>query len=212
MFFIFQHAFAIIKIIHASYHILLTCHRNNPPETINIYFHFIDIVIHIIKLKISSDFSGRNKSVRLLGRSDSSQQTAMPTVTRVVSILKFTTFQKGDTTFYRRISRKHRFQRLADTYFQIFKDLHENSLPNITQRVICRLFATVSRIIEVVEEVRIQPLLPHFSFLYPYVKIYTAINKENDYLSTPSIYCNIISQNQAETIVLSFLVICSFSA
>ena len=72
--------------------------------------HFINC---IAPYKSPSGFSGRNKSVRLLGRSDSSQQTAMPTVTRVVSILKFTIFQKGDTTFYRQISRKHRFQRLC---------------------------------------------------------------------------------------------------
>ena len=63
--------------------------------------------------KSPSDFSGRNKCWRRNGTQHSSQQTAMPTVTRVVSILNFTTFQNGDTTFYRQISRKHRFQRLC---------------------------------------------------------------------------------------------------
>ena len=73
----------------------------------------IHIEIQTNWMKFPVRFYSRNKSVRLLGRSDSSQQTAMPTVIRVVSILNFTTFQNGDTTFYRRISRKHRFQRLC---------------------------------------------------------------------------------------------------
>ena len=57
------------------------------------------------------------------------------------------------------------FKGFADTYFQIFKDLYEYYQSGVTQRVICRLFATVSRIREVIEEVRIEPLLPHFSLL-----------------------------------------------
>ena len=57
------------------------------------------------------------------------------------------------------------FKGFADTYFQIFKDLHEYYKSGFAQRVICRLSANVSRIREVVEEVRIEPLLPLFSFL-----------------------------------------------
>ena len=142
---------------------MLTSYNNN----INILLNQGQTINAIFPVR----FYSRNKSVRLLGRSDNSQQTAMPTVTRVVSILNFTTFQNGDTTFYRQISRKHRFQRLCRYILSDFQGFTRIYQSGITQRVICPLFATVSRIRQVVEEVRIQPLLPLFSFLCQCSKI-----------------------------------------
>ena len=86
----------------------------------------------------------------------------MPTVTRIVSILNFTTFQKGDTTFYRQISRKHRFQRLCRYILSDFKDLHEYYKSGFAQRVICRLSANVSRIRQVSK--RAGKLIPALTF------------------------------------------------
>ncbi len=70
----------------------------------------------------------------------------MPTVTRVVSILKFTTFQNGNTTFYRQISRNHRFQRLCGYILSDFQGFTQIYQSGITQRIIRPLSATVSRI------------------------------------------------------------------
>lgn len=86
----------------------------------------------------------------------------MPTVTRVLSILKFTTFQKGDTTFYRQISHKHRFQRLCRYILSDLQGFTQIYQSGITQRVICRLFATVSRIRQVSKRAR--KLIPALTF------------------------------------------------
>ena len=54
------------------------------------------------------------------------------------------------------------FKGFADTYFQIFKDLYEYYQSGVTQRVICRLFATVSRIRQVSK--RAGKLIPALTF------------------------------------------------
>lgn len=70
------------------------------------------------------------------------------------------------------------FKGFADTYFQIFKDLHEYYKSGFAQRVISRLFATVSRIRQIVEEVRIEIPTSSFFFSWAMFKNFTALIKE----------------------------------